>query len=363
MRYAHIVGWGKSVPEKVVTNDDLAKTIETSDKWIRDMTGIGQRHVANDKETTAALSTNAAIEALDMAGVTAAQLDLIIVATITPDFMFPSTAALVQDALGADNAGAYDLSAACAGFLYGLAQAADSIRAGSISTALVIGAERLSSIVDWKDRNTCVLFGDGAGAVVLKASNQPGGVLSTLLRADGSGGPALYLRQKDNEVLHMNGREVFRFATRVIDKSAREVMRRAGWTAEEVDVFVPHQANLRIIEAASKSLAIPMDKFFVNIESYGNTSAASIPIALCEAAASGRLKPNDRVVMVGFGGGLTWAAAAVQWHVTAKPPSRGQRVLSRVGYGAAAIRSRARRIFRRIEDGLMDGNGKPASRR
>ncbi len=319
--------------------------------------------MANDKETTAALSTNAAIEALDMAGVTAAQLDLVIVATITPDFMFPSTAALVQDALGADNAGAYDLSAACAGFLYGLAQAADSIRAGTISTALVIGAERLSSIVDWKDRNTCVLFGDGAGAVVLKASNQPGGVLSTLLRADGSGGPALYLRQKDNEVLHMNGREVFRFATRVIDKSAREVMRRAGWTAEEVDVFVPHQANLRIIEAASKSLAIPMDKFFVNIESYGNTSAASIPIALCEAAASGRLKPNDRVVMVGFGGGLTWAAAAVQWQVTAKPPSRGQRVLSRVGYGAAAVRSRARRIFRRIEDGLMDGNGKPASRK
>ncbi len=358
MRYAHIVGWGKCVPEKIITNDDLAKTVDTSDEWIRNMTGIRQRRISNDKETTAVLSTNAAMEALDMAGVTAAQLDIIIVATVTPDFMFPSTAALVQDALGADNAGAYDLSAACAGFLYGLSQAADSIRAGSISTALVIGAERLSSIVDWKDRNTCVLFGDGAGAVVLKASDQPGGVLSTLLRADGSGGPALYLRRKDGEALQMNGREVFRFATRVIDKSVREVMRRAGWTADQVDILVPHQANLRIIEAASRALAMPMDKWFTNMDKYGNTSAASIPIALCEAVAAGRLKPNDRVVMVGFGGGLTWSAAAVQWLVTAKPQTRGQRVLSRVGYGAAAFRSRARRIFRRIEDGMMATNDK-----
>ena len=286
-----------------------------------------------------------------MAGVPAAQLDLIIVSTVTPDYMFPSTAALVQDALGADNAGAYDLSAACAGFLYALSQAADSIRAGTIHTALVIGAERLSSIVDWKDRNTCVLFGDGAGAVVLKASTQPGGVLTTLLRADGSGGPALYKRQNAAETLQMNGREVFRFATRVMDKSVREVMRRAGWTNDQVDVVVPHQANIRIIDTAAKALGIPMEKFFVNIDRYGNTSAASIPIALCEAVTAGKLKPDDKLVLVGFGGGLTWAAAAVQWLVPPKPVKRSQRVLSRLGYGAAAIRSRARRVLRRLEDG------------
>ncbi|MBX7214969.1 MAG: ketoacyl-ACP synthase III [Thermoflexales bacterium] len=351
MRYAHIVGWGKSVPEKIVTNDDLARTVNTSDEWIRTMTGIRQRHIASDKETTASLSTAAAIDALDMAGVPAAQLDLIIVSTVTPDYMFPSTAALVQDALGADNAGAYDLSAACAGFLYALSQAADSIRAGTIHTALVIGAERLSSIVDWKDRNTCVLFGDGAGAVVLKASTQPGGVLTTLLRADGSGGPALYKRQNAAETLQMNGREVFRFATRVMDKSVREVMRRAGWTNDQVDVVVPHQANIRIIDTAAKALGIPMEKFFVNIDRYGNTSAASIPIALCEAVTAGKLKPDDKLVLVGFGGGLTWAAAAVQWLVPPKPVKRSQRVLSRLGYGAAAIRSRARRVLRRLEDG------------
>jgi 3-oxoacyl-[acyl-carrier-protein] synthase III len=375
MKYAHIVGWGKSVPKRVMTNNDLRAFVDTSDEWIRDRTGIGARRVAGEGETTSTLSIDAAMAALDVAGVSPAQLDLIIVATATPDYAFPSTACIVQDALGADRAGAYDLSAACSGFVYALNTAADAIKAGSANIVLVVGAETLSRVVNWKDRNTCVLFGDGAGAVVLQGSDQPGGVLASILRSDGSGGELLMIRAggsaqpitaeaiaRNEHTIQMNGREVFKFATRVVDRTVREVMNKAGWTPEQVDLFVPHQANMRIIESAVKSLGIPMEKVFTNLEHYGNTSAASIPIAIAEAAEKGRLRPNDRVVMVGFGAGLTWAAAAVTWGQP-KLVSRQQRTMQRLRYGVAGIRSRVVRGVRRAEDrlfGTVDPTLKPA---
>jgi len=365
MKYAHITGWGKFVPQRVLTNDDLARMVETSDGWIRERTGIAERRIAGPNETTASMAIAAAIEALDVAGISGSQVDLIIVATTTPEYAFPATACLVQDALGATHAGAFDLSAACSGFVYGLSVGADAIRAGSANTVLVIGSETLSRIINWKDRNTCVLFGDGAGAVVLQASDQPGGVLSTLLRADGSGSELLIIPaggsrhpitpqalEQNLHTIHMNGREVFRFASRVMERATREVLHKAGWTPEQVDLFVPHQANRRIIEMAAKSLGVSLDKFYCNIAHYGNTSAASIPIALAEAAASGRLRPKDRVVVVGFGAGLTWAAAALEWSEP-KPSARSRRTLSRLGYGLANVRSRARRLLRRLEDRLF----------
>ncbi len=377
MKYAHIVGWGKAVPKRVVTNHDLRALVDTSDEWIRDRTGIGARRVAGDDETTASLSIEAAMQALDVAGISPTQLDLIIVATATPDHAFPSTACLVQDALGADKAGAYDLSAACSGFVYALNTAADAVKAGSAGIVLVIGAETLSRVVNWKDRNTCVLFGDGAGAVVVQASDQPGGVLASVLRSDGSGSELLIIPaggsaqpitaevlEKNQHTIHMNGREVYKFATRVIDRTTRDVMHKAGWTAEQVDLLVPHQANIRIIEAASKSLGIPMEKVFTNLEHYGNTSAASIPIAIAEAAEQGRLRPNDKVILVGFGAGLTWAAAAVTWGQP-KPASRQQRTMQRLRYGVAGIRTRVVRGVRKAEDrmfGTVDPTLKPPAK-
>ena len=365
MKYAHIVGWGKAVPKRVMTNHDLRALVDTSDEWIRDRTGIGARRVAGDDETTASLSIDAAMQALEVAGISPTQLDLIIVATATPDHAFPSTACLVQDALGADKAGAYDLSAACSGFVYALNTAADAVKAGSASIVLVIGAETLSRVVNWKDRNTCVLFGDGAGAVVVQASDQPGGVLASVLRSDGSGSELLIIPaggsaqpitaeaiEKNQHTIQMNGREVYKFATRVIDRTTREVMHKAGWTAEQVDLLVPHQANIRIIEAASKSLGIPMEKVFTNLEHYGNTSAASIPIAIAEAAEQGRLRPNDKVILIGFGAGLTWAATAVTWGQP-KPASRQQRTVQRLRYGVAGIRSRVVRGVRKAEDRMF----------
>lgn len=365
MRYAHITGWGKYVPQRVMTNDELAQLVETSDGWIRDRTGIAERRIAGPAETTASMATAAAMAALDVAGLNGSQLDLIIVATSTPEHLFPATACLVQDALGAERAGAFDLSAACSGFVYALGQGTDAIKAGSAETVLVVGAETLSRIVNWKDRNTCVLFGDGAGAVVLQASDQPGGVLSVLLRADGSGSELLTVPAGGSKLpltpeaiaqnmhtIQMNGREVFRFAARVMDRATREVVHKTGWTADQVDLFVPHQANIRIIESAAKSLGVPLSKFYCNIARYGNTSAASIPIALTEAVESGALHPKDRVVMVGFGAGLTWAAAAVQWSEP-RPARRSQRTISRLGYGMAGVRSRAKRLLRRVEDRIF----------
>ncbi len=384
MRYAHIVGWGKHLPSRIMTNDDISKLVETSDAWIRDRTGISERRIAADHESTSTLATQAAIAALDVAGITASQIDLIIVATSTPENFFPSVACMVQDALGAEYAGAFDVSAACSGFVYALATGADAIKAGSANHVLVIGAETTSRILDWTDRNTCVLFGDGAGALVLQASDQPGGVLAQVLRADGSGGDLLYVsangngpktaNQKisagtaaaptaDSHFLRMNGREVYKFATRVIDKTLREVMHRVGWTAGEIDLVVPHQANIRILESAMKSMTIPMDKCVLNLDRYGNTSAASIPIAMTEAAEAGRLLAHHKVLTIGFGGGLTWAAAAIEWGVP-KVISKPQRTINRFNTSIAGFKRDARKLFRRTESRVMDTIdstiGKPA---
>ncbi len=325
-RYAHITGWGAAVPEKILTNDDLAQIVETSDEWIRSRTGIRERRIAAPEESTATLASEAASKALEAAGISPAQVDLIIVASSSPEYLFPATACLVQDHIGADKAGAFDLSAACTGFIYALNMAASQIRVGAIDTAVVIGAETLSRLVDWEDRNTCILFGDGAGAFVLQACEKPGGVMSAVMRSDGSGAKLLMLPaggsrypattetvRKGMHYIQMSGREVFRFATRVMAQATREVVEKGGLTLEDVNLIVPHQANQRIIDAAARGLKLPADRFMVNLERYGNTSTASIPIAAVEAVEKGRLRPGDHVVFVGFGGGLTWGALLAQW--------------------------------------------------
>ena len=365
-RYAHICGWGTSVPKRILSNSELARMVDTDDNWIVARTGISQRFIANEDETTATLGADAAREALDIADISPDALDLIIVATCTPDHSFPSTASLVQDALGARNAGAFDVSAACTGFVYALSIAAQAIQATAMDTVLVMGSETLSKIVNWDDRGTCVLFGDGAGAFVLQGSYEPGGVRASVLRSDGSGRdllkvpaggsamPASYETLRDNlHTIHMNGREVFRFATRVMADACRDVVSVAGMTMEDIDVIVPHQANKRIIEAAARGLRLPIDRFVVNLERYGNTSAASIPIALCEAVSEGRIRPNDNLVLVAFGGGLTWGANLVTWDVTPKAHQTGLRRIRRHAlYGVARMRSAVRRGARAIEGAL-----------
>lgn len=322
--YAHIVGWGMAVPEKVMTNDDLTAIVETSDEWIQRMTGIKERRIASEKETTATLGLKAAQRALEVADVLPAELEMVVVATSTPENIFPSTASLVQAWLGAGNAGAFDLSAACSGFVYGLNLATQAIRSGSVQTALVIGSETMSRVMDWQDRSTCVIFGDGAGAVVLKASDVPGGVLSAVLRSDGYGGDLLGIpsigsldsTMSNGHKMHkmfMNGSEVFKFATRVMNESVPQAVEKAGLTMDDVNLIIPHQANQRIIAAAARALKLDESQFMSNIDRYGNTSAASIPIALCEAVQQGRLKPGDHTVFVGFGGGLSWGSMVVRW--------------------------------------------------
>ncbi|MCB8920573.1 MAG: ketoacyl-ACP synthase III [Ardenticatenaceae bacterium] len=363
MRYAHIVGWGCYLPEQVLTNDDLAGMVDTSNEWIYTRTGIRERRLANEKETTATLAFEAAARALAMSKINPTQVDLIIVATSTPEFVFPSTASLLQDYLGARKAGAFDLSAACTGFIYALSLAANSIATGAVDTAVIVGAETLSRITDWQDRGTCILFGDGAGAVVLKGSDIPGGVLATTLRSDGSGGNLLSLYNgRGNAVphygtsylnghkstIHMNGRQVFRFATSVVPESIEEVVEKAGLTMDDVSLIVPHQANQRIIDHAAKKLKLPPEKFFINLDRFGNTSAASIPIALCDAAKEGKLHPDDNLVFVGFGGGLTWGSAVVKWNVTPPPISPMRRQWRRARYVAARARSRVRQLARRL---------------
>ncbi len=362
MPFAHITGWGMSVPEPVLTNDDLSKMVDTNDQWIRERTGIRERHIARENQFPSTLGAEAALKALEVANVQPTDLDLIICATSSPEHIFPATACLIQDLIGADKAGAFDLSAACSGFIYALNMAAQSIRSGSIKTALVIGTETLSRFVNWKDRNTCILFGDGAGAFVLQASEQPGGVFSAVMRSDGSGGDLLSIpaggsRHPATEAaihagshyIHMDGREVFRFATRVMASSTKEALDAAGWTIDQIQHIVPHQANIRIIEAAARGLKLPMDKFVVNLERYGNTSTASIPIATVEAATSGRIKPGDKLVMVGFGGGLTWGALTAEW--TGPLPSE-RKVKPQKGSTLRRARSFLRRVLRFI-DGLL----------
>jgi len=326
MKQAHITGWGMVVPERVLTNDDLAMMVDTSDEWIRSRTGVVERRIAGPEESSATLGADAALKALAVADLLPADVDLIIVATSSPEHLFPSTASIIQDRIGAVKAGAFDLSAACTGFILAINMAAQSIRTGSIKNALVIGAETLSRLTNWEDRNTCVLFGDGSGAFVLQASDEPGGVLSAVMRSDGSGGDLLSLPAGGSKLpasdetvangqhfIHMSGREVFRFATRVMAQATREVVKNAGLDLDDIDLIVPHQANQRIIESAARGLKLPMERFMVNLDRYGNTSTASIPLAAVEAIQEGRLSPGDQIVFVGFGGGLTWGAVAVQW--------------------------------------------------
>ena len=325
MRHAHIAGWGKSVPDRRVTNNELAKLVETSDEWVRARTGIVERRIAGEGETAITLAVKAAQEALRVARFNPRQVELIIVATFSPDRVMPSTACMVQDALGANKAAAFDVNAACSGFVYGLAIARSMMASGEYDNALVIGAEAVSHTLNWEDRSTCILFGDGAGAFLLQASDHPGGILSVTLGADGSGGPLLtgpvvgnnYVPQVGSDLdLHhvsMNGPAVFRFATRILGKAAKESAKAAGLEMDDIELFIPHQANLRIIKSAAKQLKLPMDKVFVNLEKYGNTSSASVPLAFCEAIEEGRISPGDHVVMVAFGAGLTWGAATIQW--------------------------------------------------
>ncbi len=357
-RYAHITGWGCAIPEKVLTNDDLSSMVDTSDEWIRSRTGIRERHIAAPEESTATLASKAALEALRVAGLPASRVELIIVASSSPEHIFPATACLVQDHIGASRAGAFDLSAACTGFIYALSMAAAQIRSGAIENALVIGAETLSRLVNWEDRNTCVLFGDGAGALVLQADTTPGGVLGSVLRSDGSGSKSLMLPaggsrypttmetvRQGMHYIQMNGREVFRFATRVMAQATREVIEKNALEIEDISLVIPHQANQRIIDAAARGLKLPPERFMVNLERYGNTSTASIPIAICEAAATGRLQSGDHVVLVGFGAGLTWGALLAQWSGPLRTAPKRVRHISAL----ARLRALARQTTRRVE--------------
>jgi len=363
VRYAHLIGWGMAVPERIVTNDDLSAVVETNDEWIRSRTGIQERRFASERETATTLGLDAARHALDRADVLPSEIELIIVATSTPENFYPSTASLIQNQLGVTHAGAFDLSAACSGFVYAVNMAAQAIRSGSITTALVIGSEVNSRVMDWSDRGTCVLFGDGAGAIVLRGSDEPGGILSCVLGSDGSGGDLLGIPTVGHGILadgvqlhklHMDGREVFRFAVHVIQDSIREALDKAGLTLADVSLVVPHQANQRILSAAARSLNLPEAIFYSNVHKYGNMSAASIPVALCEAEKDGRIKPNDRLIFIGFGGGLTWGTMVIQWDGVTSKATRGLpthllRGRRQAEYAVGFWRGNVMRIFRRAE--------------
>jgi len=366
-RYAHVTGWGMAVPDKILTNADLEKMVDTTAEWILSMTGIQERRIAASHESTATLATKAARNALEPTSLDPVDVELIIVASATPEHIFPATACLVQDSLGAVNAGAFDLLAACTGFIFALNMAAQAIRSGSLDNAIVIGAEVLSRFVNWEDRNTCILFGDGAGAFVLQASDTPGGVLSCVMRSDGSGGDLLSLPaggsrlptsqetlDKKLHTIQMNGREVFRFATREMAAATRDATQKAGLEISDIDLVIPHQANRRIIEAAARGLRLPMDRIMMNIEKYGNTSTASIPLAVCEAMDQQRIHPGDHLVLVGFGGGLTWGALVMEWIEPERLVTPTRKVRRRFLIILARLRSFARRILRRLE-GLIWG--------
>ncbi|PFA24665.1 MULTISPECIES: beta-ketoacyl-ACP synthase III [Bacillus cereus group] len=304
-----ILGIGRYVPEKVVTNQDLEKIMDTSDEWIRTRTGIAERRIADDTIDTSYMAVEAAKKALEDAGVSGEEIDLILVATVTPDRPFPAVSCVIQEQIGAKHAAAMDLSAACAGFMYGMITAQQFIQTGTYKNILVVGCDKLSKIVDWNDRNTAVLFGDGAGAVVMGAVSEGKGILSFELGADGSGGKHLY----QDEYVMMNGREVFKFAVRQLGESCLRVVEKAGFTKEDVDFLVPHQANIRIMESARERLNLPQEKMSTTIEKFGNTSASSIPLAIVEELQNGRIQDGDLIVLVGFGGGLTWGAVALRW--------------------------------------------------
>jgi 3-oxoacyl-[acyl-carrier-protein] synthase-3 len=322
-RPVSITGLGCHVPERIMTNDDLREFVDTTDEWVVSRTGIRERRFAKPEEAMTDIALPACHRALEMAGVEAATVDLLVVATITPDMAFPSTAALLADQLGMPDAAAYDLSAGCTGFMYAIAQAYAMLAAGLAERALVVGGDVLSKILDWSDRSTLVLFGDGAGAVMLE-STEAGGFLGFELGADGGGGDSLWLPgsgsrlfEDSERFVKMNGREVFKFATRVLVSSAQAILAECGKTVDEIDVYVPHQANIRIINHAAEKLGIPEEKIVVNVDRYGNTSSGSIPLALADAADDGRLGPGKLVLMTGMGAGLTWGSALIDWtHLT-----------------------------------------------
>ena len=323
---AGILGTGFYVPEKIMTNADLEKIVETSDEWIVERTGIKERRIAEDNQPMSDLAIKAAENALHDAGVSAEELDLIIVATLTSDRIIPSTACMIQNRLGAKKAAAFDLSAACSGFAYAASVAAQFIETGAYKKALVIGAETLSKYINWEDRNTCVLFGDGAGAAVLGQVDDGYGILSFDLGSDGSGGDAIQIPSSGSlmpvskesidqrlNLIHMNGRDVFKFAVKAMGRTVKNSLAKIDMPQEKIDWLVPHQANIRIIESAAKRLSMPMEKVIVNIHKYGNMSAACIPIALAEAAAAKRFKKGDIIALSGFGAGLTWASCIIRW--------------------------------------------------
>lgn len=308
---AGIIGIGKYVPEKVVTNFDLEKMMDTSDEWIRTRTGIEERRFAADDQETSDLAVAAAKEAIAKAGITPEEIGLILVATVTQDQNFPSVACMVQEQIGAVNAAAMDQAAACSGFIYSLVTAKQFVESNTYKYVLVVGVEKLSKVLDWEDRNTAVLFGDGASAAVVGPVSEGRGILSFELGADGTGGKNLYLTQQDT--IAMNGREVFKFAVRQMGESAVNVLEKAGLTKEDVDFLVPHQANIRIMESARERLELPPEKMSKTIHKYGNTSAASIGISLVDELEAGKIKDDDLLVLVGFGGGLTWGAVTIRW--------------------------------------------------
>ena len=334
-----ITGWGMYAPERVLTNADLEKLVDTSDEWIRTRTGIRERHVAAAHESTATLAAIAGKRAIAVAGLEPDDIDLILVGTLTPDYWMPATAVLVKEAIGNRTAVAFDVMAACSGFVYAYGTADAFIRSGQYRNVLVIGAELLTRFLDFTDRNTCILFGDGAGAVVLSASDEPGGGMAGMeLTTDPDGAYMIWLPSggsvsppsggtiaRGEHYVRMEGKETYRFATKTLATSALTAIRRAGWDPDEVDLFIPHQANVRIIESVAKGLGLPMDKMYVNVDRYGNTSAASVPIALSEAVDAGRIKVGDKVVIVAFGAGFTSGAAAIEWTAD---PAHGARAAS-----------------------------------
>jgi 3-oxoacyl-[acyl-carrier-protein] synthase-3 len=354
-RYAKITGWGKYVPERVLTNHDLAQMVETSDEWITTRTGIRERRIRTEKDTTSSMAVAASRGALAVAGIDAKDLDLIVVASSSSDYLVPGVASQVQDMLGA-KCGAFTLVAGCAGWVYALITAAQYITGGAYNRILVVGAEIISYAVDFTDRTTCVLFGDAAAAVVLEVSDEPGGILSCELGSDGSGALFLYVpdggssspfTQKSlderRQYLRMDGQEVFKFAVRTLAASLKNVIYQAGLMPEDIDLFIPHQANARIIEAAARQMRVPLEKFYMNLDRYGNTSAASVPLALVEAIEEGRLKDGYKVAMVAFGAGLTWASAVVQM---------GTGEIS-AAHSLFSI-ARARYLARRTSDAVLD---------
>jgi 3-oxoacyl-[acyl-carrier-protein] synthase-3 len=326
------------VPERVLSNFDLERMVDTSNEWIIERTGIRERRIVSDEETASTMALQAAQRALGVAGLEPQDLDLVIVATVSPDNLYPSCASLVQDALGAKKAAAFDLGAGCSGFLYSLSTASQFISSGAYRNILVIGSEAFSRTLNWQDRNTCVLFGDGAGAVVLQAADEPYGLRSFILGSDGSGGKVLYLRglcarprdlpENGRPYMYMDGPEVFKFAVGIMTKVARRAVEAAGLTLSDIALFIPHQANYRIINSVARFLKLPEDRVLINIDRYGNTVSASIPIALCEAVDQGRVKDGDHLVMVSFGTGFTWAGLVLKWGV---PAGMRQRMLSSAG--------------------------------